>query len=114
MVFGCTGSRDRTKRPIMMSLVTNNCKYAVVTMDDPHEEDPMDVVKDMLDGNRNDNYEVIIDRGKAIEKAITLLHENDILLVLGKGHEEYIIMKDKKIPFNDKEHINKIINKVLV
>ncbi|MBO5414508.1 MAG: UDP-N-acetylmuramoyl-L-alanyl-D-glutamate--2,6-diaminopimelate ligase [Bacilli bacterium] len=113
-VFGCTGSRDRTKRPIMMRLVTDNCKKAVVTMDDPHEEDPMDVVKDMLIDNINENYEVIIDREKAIERGISLLEENDILLVLGKGHEEFIIMKDKKIPFNDKECIKKIINKVLV
>ena len=83
-------------------------------MDDPHEEDPMDVVKDMLIDNINENYEVIIDREKAIERGISLLEENDILLVLGKGHEEFIIMKDKKIPFNDKECIKKIINKVLV
>ena len=61
IVFGCTGSRDRTKRPIMMGLVTNNCKHAIVTMDDPHEEDPMHVVEDMLEGNINSNYEVIID-----------------------------------------------------
>ncbi len=114
IVFGCTGSRDRTKRPIMMGLVTNNCKHAIVTMDDPHEEDPMHVVEDMLEGNINSNYEVIIDRGKAIEKGISLLKDNDILLILGKGHEEFIVMKDKKIPFNDKNKVNEVLTKISV
>ncbi len=114
IVFGCTGSRDRTKRPIMMKLATDNCKYAVVTMDDPHEEDPMHVVEDMLEGNINSNYEVIIDRGKAIEKGISLLTHNDILLILGKGHEEFIVIKDKKIPFNDKNKVEEVLNKISV
>jgi len=114
MVFGCTGSRDRTKRPIMMKLATNNCKYVVVTMDDPHEENPMHVVDDMLEGNINSNYEVIIDRGKAIEKGISLLKNNDILLILGKGHEEFIVMKDKRIPFNDKNKVNEVLEKISV
>ena len=54
-----------------------------------------------------------MNRGKAIEKGISLLKENDILLVLGKGHEEFIIMKDKKIPFNDKKVIEKLIESVV-
>lgn len=110
IVFGCTGSRDRIKRPIMMKLVTDNCTYAVVTMDDPHDEEPMDVVKDMLEGNTNHNYEVIIDRGEAIKKGISLLNEEDILLILGKGHEEFIVIKDKRMPFNDKKKVNEILN----
>lgn len=109
VVFGCTGSRDRTKRPIMMKLVTDNAKYAIVTMDDPHDEDPMHVVEDMLIGNESNNYEVIIDRGKAIEKGISLLDNEDILLILGKGHEEFIVMKDKRIPFNDRKKVLEII-----
>lgn len=114
VVFGCTGDRERMKRPIMMRLVTENCKHAIVTMDDPHSEDPYHVVHDMLENNKNNNYEVIIDRGRAIEKGMSLLKENDILLILGKGHEEFIIMKDKKIPFNDKETVMKIIDKVSI
>ena len=51
-----------------------------------------------------------MDRGKAIEKAISLLKENDILLILGKGHEEFIIVRDKKIPFNDKKYVESLIN----
>ena len=57
------------------------------------------------------NYETFGDRGDAIEKAISLLEENDTLLILGKGHEEVIIMKDRRIPFNDKEFVQKCIEK---
>lgn len=105
-VFGCTGDRDRTKRPIMMRLVTEQCDYAIVTCDDIHNEDPMHIVEDMLEGNKNTNYEVELDRKKAIIKGIELLKANDVLLILGKGHEEVMIVKDnKRIPFNDKKTV---------
>lgn len=105
VVFGCTGDRDRLKRPIMTKMVTDMVDYAIITIDDPHDEDPKHVVSDMIEGLDNTNYEVILNRGKAIERGIDLLKEEDILLILGKGHERVIIMKDKKIPFNDKEHV---------
>lgn len=105
VVFGCTGDRDRLKRPIMTKMVTDMVDYAIITIDDPHNEDPRHVVSDMIEGLDNTNYEVILNRGKAIERGIDLLKEEDILLILGKGHESVIIMKDKKIPFNDKEHV---------
>jgi UDP-N-acetylmuramoyl-L-alanyl-D-glutamate--2,6-diaminopimelate ligase len=78
-------------------------------MDDPHDEDPMMVVEDMLEGNKLDNYEVIINRKEAIRKGISYLEHNDILLVLGKGHESVIIIGKEKIPFNDKEAVLEII-----
>ena len=109
VVFGCTGSRDKTKRPIMTNIVLSNVKKAVITMDDPHDEDPNDVVRDMLVGNTLDNYEVIIDRKEAIRKGISYLEHNDILLVLGKGHENVIIIGKDRIPFNDKEAVLEII-----
>jgi len=109
-VFGCTGDRDRTKRPIMMNLATTNSKYVILTSDDLHNEDFSRIVSDTVEGINKNNYEVIMDRGKAIEKAIGLLNNEDILLILGKGHEEFIILRDKKIPFNDKRHVEKIIN----
>ena len=109
VVFGCTGSRDKTKRPIMTNIVLSNVKKAVITMDDPHDEDPMMVVEDMLEGNKLDNYEVIINRKEAIKKGISYLEHNDILLVLGKGHESVIIIGKEKIPFNDKEAVLEII-----
>ncbi len=103
VVFGCTGERDRTKRPIMTEIVTNNCKYAIITNDDPHNEDPNQIVSDMLEGITNENYEVILDRKEAIIRGINLLDKNDTLLILGKGHEEFMIVGTEKIPFNDRQ-----------
>ena len=112
-VFGCTGDRDRTKRPMMMRIATNNSKHVIFTSDDLHDEDFGRIVSDTINGIENTNFEVIMNRGKAIENGISLLKENDILLVLGKGHEEFIIIKDKKIPFNDKKVIEMLIESVV-
>ena len=108
-VFGCTGSREREKRPVMMKIATKLCKYVIVTIDDLHEEEAQDIVADMLKDNHNENYEVELDRRKAIEKGIQKLNHHDILLIMGKGHEDVIIVKDKKIPFNDVEVVREIL-----
>ncbi len=109
VVFGCTGDRDRLKRPIMMELVTNLADYAIITNDDPHDEDPKQIVADMIDGIEKENFEVILDRPKAIAKGISLLKSHDVLLILGKGHEEFMIVKDKKIPMNDKKIVEDLL-----
>lgn len=112
VVFGCTGDRDRFKRPIMTKLVTDLCKYAIITIDDPHDEDPNHIVDDMIDGLENNNYEICLDRKEAIIKGVDMLEDNDVLLVLGKGHEEFIIYGKEKIPFNDKQVVLEyIVNK---
>lgn len=112
VVFGCTGDRDRTKRPIMLDIVTEKCKYAIVTNDDPHTEDPNQIVADMTRGITRDNYEVILDRKAAIIKGINLLNENDTLLILGKGHEEYMIIGKEKIPFNDRKVVMEYLESI--
>ena len=114
VVFGCTGSRDKTKRPIMTNLVLSNADKAIITIDDPHDENPVEIVKDMLKNNSLTNYKVELNRGSAIRIGIDLLNTNDILLILGKGHEEVIIMGDKRIPFNDKEEVLKYIEELKV
>ena len=93
----------------MMQLATTLCKYVIVTIDDLHEEEAQDIVADMLKDNHNENYEVELDRRKAIEKGIQKLNHHDILLIMGKGHEDVIIVKDKKIPFNDVEVVKEIL-----
>ena len=108
-VFGCTGDRDRMKRPVMMQLVTNLSDYAIVTSDDLHNESFVHILNDMLENNKNTNYEVISDRVCAINKGISLLKENDVLLILGKGHEEFMILKDEKIPMNDRKIVLDIL-----
>lgn len=102
VVFGCTGSRDRLKRPIMSRMATDLCKFAIFTSDDLHDEEFSQIIEDMNKDLQNSNYEVCMDRKEAIHKGMDLLKKNDILLILGKGHEEYMIIKDQKIPFQDR------------
>ena len=109
IVFGCTGSRDRSKRPIMMQLALNNSTFVFVTSDDLHEEKFEDIVNDMLENNSQNHYLVEKDRGKAIKLAISKMNNEDILLILGKGHEEAIIVGNNRIPFNDKKEVLKLI-----
>lgn len=110
VVFGCTGDRDRLKRPIMTEYVANHSKYFIITNDDPHYEDPAQIVDDMTNMLEKDNYEVCLDREEAIIKGIHLLKENDALFILGKGHEEFMIVRDKKIPFNDRKVVEEYIS----
>ena len=113
-VFGCTGSREREKRPIMMRLALENSSYVIVTEDDLHEEDFNDIVKDMTESVKDKHYEVIKDRGKAIKKGIDKLTNDDILLVLGKGHEEYIIIGNERVSFNDHKEVMKLLKDIKV
>ena len=108
-VFGCTGSREKDKRPIMMSLACENSSYVYVTSDDLHEEKFEDIVNDMLPGATRNNFKVVSNRGLAIKEAFLSLKEKDMLLILGKGHEEFIVVGNKKIPFNDHNEILKLI-----
>lgn len=110
VVFGCTGDRDRIKRPIMTKIVTDGAKYAIITNDDPHFEDTKQIVDDMTRGITNTNYEIELDRKKAIIKGINLLKENDFLLILGKGHEEFMVIGHDKIPFNDMKIVKEYLN----
>ena len=105
VVFGCTGDRDRTKRPIMTNIVNDLSDYFIITNDDPHYEDPNQIVNDMIKDFVSDKYEVCLDRKEAIIKGINLLKENDVLFILGKGHEEFILIGNEKIPFNDKKTV---------
>lgn len=106
-IIGCGGNRDKMKRPIMASIATNNSDYVIFTSDNPRDENPEDIIKDMISNLENTNYEIEINREKAINKGIQKLDKNDILLLLGKGHEEYQIIKGKKFHFSDLE---KVIN----
>lgn len=110
IVFGCTGSRDREKRPMMMQLSLNSADFTYVTCDDLHEESFEQIVDDMLKNNTLNNYIIIEDRKSAVKEAINKLNKNDILLILGKGHEEYIIIGKDKIPYNDRKAVLEIIN----
>lgn len=112
VVFGCTGDRDRLKRPIMTEYVANHSDHFIITNDDPHYEDPTQIVDDMIKDLEKDNYEVCLDREEAIVRGINLLSDKDALFILGKGHEEVMIVRDKKIPFNDHQVVVDYLEKL--
>ena len=110
-IIGCGGNRDKTKRN-KMGYIT--CKYSnsvIFTNDNPRYEDEKDIMNDITNNLKFNNYKVIYDRKEAIKKGISLLNKNDILLILGKGHEEYQIIKDKKIYFSDYETVISLTRK---
>lgn len=104
-VIGCGGNRDKEKRSIIGDIVTKNSNYAIFTSDNPRYEDPIDILNDITCKLDNKNYEIIVNREESINKSIQMLSKNDILLLLGKGHENYQIIGNKKIPFNDKKTV---------
>lgn len=102
-VLGCGGDRDPKKRPIMGNVATSLSDHVIFTNDNPRTEDPKIIMEDIIRDNNNTNYEIIYDRGEAIEKGLELLTEKDFLLILGKGHEDYQIIGKEKIHFDDSE-----------
>jgi len=101
VVFGCGGDRDRQKRPLMGEVVDRHADYAIVTSDNPRKEDPNAIIAEVEKGFRSDHYEKIVDRTKAIARAIELAQSRDIVLIAGKGHETYQEFADHTVPFDD-------------
>lgn len=108
-IVGCGGNRDKTKRPEMALIATELSDYAIFTSDNPRLEDPSDILEDMIYHLKNDNYETIPNRKDAIIKGIQMLENNDILLVLGKGHENYQIIGKERFEFDDKQIVLEMI-----
>ena len=102
VVFGCGGDRDSSKRPIM-GRAALSADFAVVTSDNPRHEDPMAIIDDIVPGMTAgaDRHEVEPDRRRAIARAIALADEGDSVLVAGKGHEDYQLVGDSVLSFDD-------------
>lgn len=107
-VFGMGGSRDKDKRSIAGDIVSRNSDFAYITTDNPRYEKRLDIINDIVSGFKKNNYEIVIDRGMAITKALKNQNENDIVAILGKGCEEYIIENGEKISFSDKVFVQEI------
>jgi UDP-N-acetylmuramoyl-L-alanyl-D-glutamate--2,6-diaminopimelate ligase len=106
VVFGCGGDRDRTKRPRMAKVAEELADYIIVTSDNPRTEKPTDIIDEIVTGFEKDETQKIAiepDRKKAIEMAIQSAEIDDIVLIAGKGHEDYQIIGKKKFHFSDKE-----------
>lgn len=107
-VVGCGGNRDKGKRPMMAKEAVNASDQVIITSDNPRKEDPQDIINDMLAGlDTNDMRKVlsIVDRRQAIKTACTLAQPGDVILVAGKGHEDYQIIGDVKHHFDDREEV---------
>jgi UDP-N-acetylmuramoyl-L-alanyl-D-glutamate--2,6-diaminopimelate ligase len=104
-VFGCGGDRDRTKRPLMAEAAQEYSDLLFVTSDNPRTEDPEKILDDITEG-LTCNYDRITDRKKAIETALEKAETGDVVVILGKGHEDYQIIGKEKIHFSDQEVVN--------
>src|SRR3984893_17465071 len=100
-VFGCGGNRDRQKRPLMAETVDRHADYPIITSDNPRKENPDTIVAEIEQGFRSTHYEKVVDRTQAINRAIELARPRDIVLIAGKGHENYQEFADHTIPFDD-------------
>lgn len=109
VVFGCGGERDKLKRPKMGRVVTELADYAIITSDNPRSEDPLRIIEDICAGIDKNNYCLKPDRFEAIRAGLSLAKRDDCLLLAGKGHEDYQILKDGAVRFNDKEVVRKCL-----
>ncbi|MDR3152113.1 MAG: UDP-N-acetylmuramoyl-L-alanyl-D-glutamate--2,6-diaminopimelate ligase [Bifidobacteriaceae bacterium] len=112
VITGMAGSRDKTKRKKIGTLLEKEADQIILTQDDPHFENNQIIIKDILQGVKNKDKTLIIEnRAQAIEKSLDLANIGDIILILGKGDDDYIIQNNKKIPFNDIKYLKSIFSK---
>lgn len=111
-IVGCGGNRDKGKRPMMAQIAKRGSGQLILTSDNPRDEEPRDILNDMIAGLTEDELRstlVIEDRAAAIQTACTLAQNGDVILVAGKGHEDYQIIKGVKHHFDDHEQVRKYI-----
>ncbi len=112
VVCGCGGDRDKTKRPVMGGMAAKMADVAIFTSDNPRTENPEDILREMESGvEAGDKYLKITDRHEAIKTAVMLAEPRDIILLAGKGHEDYQFIGTEKLPFNDKSVVKEYFEK---
>jgi UDP-N-acetylmuramoyl-L-alanyl-D-glutamate--2,6-diaminopimelate ligase len=110
-VFGCGGDRDRTKRPLMGRAVAGNSDLVVVTSDNPRTEDPASIIDDILPGLAGSEYLLLPERREAIRRAVELARPGDMVVIAGKGHEDYQILGANRVHFDDREEAREALKK---
>lgn len=109
-VIGCGGDRDKEKRPQIGKIASELCDYVYITSDNPRSEDPQQIIDEIVNGIEKSNFEIVISRFDAIKKSIKSRKNNDIILIAGKGHEDYQVLKDRIIDFDEREVVDRILN----
>lgn len=109
VLFGCGGDRDRTKRPLMGRAAEMYGDVVYVTSDNPRSENPDQIMDDIEKGFERTNFVRISSRPEAVRRAFKELHENEVLLLAGKGHEDYILINGVKHPYSDIEEVEKFL-----
>jgi len=112
ILFGCGGDRDNTKRPIMGKIASELADFCVVTSDNPRTENPSDIIDEILAGMENCDKIVIENRLDAIKYIIETAKKNDVIILAGKGHEDYQIIGKEKIHFDEHEIVRDIIGEI--
>jgi UDP-N-acetylmuramoyl-L-alanyl-D-glutamate--2,6-diaminopimelate ligase len=111
-VVGCGGDRDKTKRPLMGFAASQRSDLTIVTSDNPRTEDPETIVAEVLDGIAPNRPTIaIVDRAEAIAHAVSFASENDVVVIAGKGHENYQIIGHEKYPFDDRDFVREALKK---
>ncbi|MBN9230042.1 MAG: UDP-N-acetylmuramoyl-L-alanyl-D-glutamate--2,6-diaminopimelate ligase [Legionella sp.] len=109
VIFGCGGNRDRSKRPLMGKIASNYADFVVITSDNPRHEEPESIIADIAQGISTDHQvKIIIKREEAIAFALKQAQPDDIILIAGKGHEDYQQIGDVKYPFSDQEVVQRL------
>jgi len=107
-VFGCGGDRDTSKRPIMGAIAGKLADQVVVTSDNPRSEKPEAIIDEIIAGMRG-NYRIEADRAAAIDEAIAGARRGDVVLIAGKGHEDYQDIGGVRLPFSDAEVAQRVL-----
>ena len=108
-VFGCGGNRDKQKRPIMGEIASSKANFCYITSDNPRSENPSDIIEDIASGINNNNYVKMEDRAAAIRAAINSASDGDVVMILGKGCENYMEINGIKHPYSDYSVVQQII-----
>jgi UDP-N-acetylmuramoyl-L-alanyl-D-glutamate--2,6-diaminopimelate ligase len=111
-VFGCGGDRDKSKRPLMGAVAARLSDVLILTSDNPRSEPPEAIIDDVRRGiptNRADETQVIVDRRDAIARALELGREGVVIVIAGKGHETYQVVRDRKVPFDDRQVVRDVL-----